>query len=50
MFSFLFCQERSSQKAGLQDQILHVFSCRLYSLRKYRKAIDEDKDLREEKE
>lgn len=34
----------------MQDivSILHVFSCRLYGLRKYKKQIREDKEIEEE--
>ena len=50
---FVVNNETLSPESELVEDIvsiLHVFSCRLYGLRKYRKAIDEDKDLREEKE
>ena len=38
------------QEELVQDivSILHVFSCRLYGLRKYKKQIQEDKEIAEE--
>ncbi len=40
-------ESRASQAELTQDllAILHVFSSRLYGLRRYRRAIKEDKDL-----
>ena len=40
----------SPQEELVQDivSILHVFSCRLYGLRKYKKQIEEDKEIAEE--
>lgn len=40
-------QETSSNEELVQDvlSILHVFSCRLYGLRKYKHKISEDKEL-----
>ncbi len=37
----------SLQEELIQDllSIVHVFSCRIYGLRKYKKKISEDKDL-----
>ena len=42
--------ELSPQEELVQDivSILHVFSCRLYGLRKYKKQIEEDKEIAEE--
>ncbi|MBC2451181.1 IS607 family transposase, partial [Clostridium saccharobutylicum] len=39
----------SSQEELVQDiiSILHVFSCRIYGLRKYKKKIKEDKEIEE---
>lgn len=43
-------EELSPQEELIQDivSILHVFSCRLYGLRKYKKQIQEDKEIEEE--
>lgn len=43
-------EELSPQEELVQDivSILHVFSCRLYGLRKYKKQIQEDKEIEEE--
>lgn len=43
-------EELSQQEELVQDiiSILHVFSCRLYGLRKYKKQIKEDKEIEEE--
>ena len=43
-------EELSPQEELVQDivSILHVFSCRLYGLRKYKKKIKEDKEIAEE--
>ena len=43
-------EELSPQEELVQDivSILHVFSCRLYGLRKYKKQIKEDKEIEEE--
>lgn len=43
-------EELSPQEELVQDiiSILHVFSCRLYGLRKYKKQIQEDKEIAEE--
>lgn len=43
-------EELSPQEELVQDivSILHVFSCRLYELRKYKKQIKEDKEIEEE--
>ena len=43
-------EELSPQVELVQDivSILHVFSCRLYGLRKYKKQIKEDKEIAEE--
>ena len=43
-------EELSPQEELVQDivSILHVFSCRLYGLRKYKKKIKEDKESAEE--
>lgn len=43
-------EELSPQEELVQDiiSILHVFSCRLYGLRKYKKQISEDKEIAEE--
>ena len=40
----------SPQEELVQDivSILHVFSCRLYGFRKYKKQIEEDKEIAEE--
>ena len=40
----------SPQEELVQDivSILHVFSCRLYGLLKYKKQIEEDKEIAEE--
>lgn len=40
-------EEHSPQEELVQDiiSILHVFSCRLYGLRKYKKRIQEDEDI-----
>lgn len=43
-------EELSPQEELVQDiiSILHVFSCRLYGLRKYKKQIEEDKEIARE--
>lgn len=43
-------EERSSQEELVQDivSILHVFSCRLYGLRKYKKQIERDEEIAKE--
>ena len=43
-------EELSSQEELVQDiiSILHVFSCRLYGLRKYKKQIEKDEEIAEE--
>lgn len=43
-------EELSPQEELVQDivSILHVFSCRLYGLCKYKKQIKEDKEIEEE--
>ena len=43
-------EELSPQEELVQDivSILHVFSCRLYGLRKYKKQIKEDREIAEE--
>ncbi len=43
-------EELSPQEELVQDivSILHVFSCRLYGLRKYKKQIERDKEIAEE--
>ena len=43
-------EELSPQEELVQDiiSILHVFSCRQYGLRKYKKQIKEDKEIAEE--
>ena len=43
-------EELSPQEGLVQDivSILHVFSCRLYGLRKYKKQIKEDKEIEKE--
>ena len=43
-------EELSPQEELVQDivSILHVFSCRLYGLRKYKKKIKEDEEIAEE--
>lgn len=43
-------EELSPQEELVQDiiSILHVFSCRLYGLRKYNKQIQEDEEIAEE--
>ena len=40
-------EELSSQEELVQDivSILHVFSCRLYGLRKYKKQIERDEEI-----
>ena len=40
----------SPQEELVQDivSILHVFSCRLYGLRKYKKQIERDEDIAKE--
>ena len=40
-------EELSPQEELVQDiiSILHIFSCRLYGLRKYKKLIEEDKEI-----
>ncbi len=43
-------EELSPQEELVQDivSILHVFSCRLYGLRKYKKQIREDEEIEKE--
>ena len=43
-------EELSPQQELVQDiiSILHVFSCRLYGLRKYKKQIEEDEEIAKE--
>ena len=43
-------EELSPQEELVQDiiSILHVFSCRLYGLRKYKKQIEKDEEIAEE--
>ena len=43
-------EELSSQEELVQDivSILHVFSCRLYGLCKYKKQIERDEEIAEE--
>ena len=43
-------EELSPQEELVQDivSILHVFSCRLYGLRKYKKQIEGDEDIAKE--
>lgn len=43
-------EELSLQEELVQDivSILHVFSCRLYGLRKYKKQIERDEDIAKE--
>ena len=43
-------EELSSHEELVQDiiSILHVFSCRLYGLRKYKKQIEKDEEIAEE--
>ena len=43
-------EELSPQEELVQDivSILHVFSCRLYGLRKYKKQIERDEGIAEE--
>ena len=43
-------EELSPQEELVQDivSILHVFSCRLYSLRKYKKQIEGDAEIAKE--
>ena len=43
-------EELSPQQELVQDiiSILHVFSCRLYGLRKYKKQIEEDEEIARE--
>lgn len=43
-------EELSPQEELVQDivSILHVFSCRLYSLRKYKKQIEGDEEIAKE--
>ena len=43
-------EELSPQKELVQDivSILHVFSCRLYGLRKYEKQIERDEEIAKE--
>lgn len=57
-----FCQKHGTKLISLNDKqsspneelvedlvsIIHVFSCRLYGLRKYSKKISEDKRLKDE--
>lgn len=43
-------EESSPQEELVEDivSILHMFSCRLYGLRKYKKLIKEDEDIAKE--
>ena len=43
-------EELSPQKELMQDivSIRHVFSCRLYGLRKYKKQIEKDEEIAKE--
>lgn len=43
-------EELSLQEELVQDivSILHVFSCRLYGLRKYKKQIERDEEIAKE--
>lgn len=43
-------EELSPQEELVQDivSILHVFSCRLYGLRKYKKQIEKDEEIAQE--
>ena len=43
-------EELSPQEELVQDivSLLHVFSCRLYGLRKYKKQIEKDEEIAEE--
>ena len=43
-------EELSPQEELVQDivSILHVFSCRLYGLRKYKKQIERDQEIAKE--
>lgn len=43
-------EELSPQEELVQDivSILHVFSCRLYGLRKYKKQIERDEEIAQE--
>ena len=43
-------EELSQREELVQDivSILHVFSCRLYGLRKYKKQIERDEDIAKE--
>ena len=43
-------EELSSQEELVQDiiSILHIFSCRLYGLRKYKKQIEGDEEIAKE--
>ena len=43
-------EELSPQEELVQDivSILHIFSCRLYGLRKYKKQIKEDEEIAKE--
>ena len=43
-------EELSPQEELVQDivSILHVFSCRLYGLRKYKKLIERDEEIAKE--
>ena len=43
-------EDLSSQEEFMQDivSILHVFSCRLYGLRKYKKQIEGDEEIAKE--
>ena len=43
-------EELSPQEELVQDivSILHVFSCRLYGLRKYKKQIERDEEIAKE--
>ena len=43
-------EELSPQEELVQDivSILHIFSCRLYGLRKYKKQIEKDEEIAKE--
>ena len=43
-------EELSPQEELVQDivSVLHVFSCRLYGIRKYKKQIDGDEEIAKE--
>ncbi|TSH96884.1 hypothetical protein FOT98_32170, partial [Bacillus sp. HY001] len=47
-----YTEERYKKYMGMQEElvqdlisIIHVFSCRIYGLRKYKKKMSEDEDL-----